>query len=344
MPKIKYMVFLTIFILINPCFSEVKNEPPIDTLSIEEKTKIYDNLKALMKREDEKFLKTEEEKEEEIERERGKKTKLEQALYPKWQKVMKPRNNSYLKTLFKNDKKLFSWMKRSPEPLFAAIQFKNMDMIKFFVEEGGLHPFRKEIRFTPLHSSIIIQDIEAIEFFLNHPDTDLNATNIWGDNIFHILFFGSNSNKRNKILRLFLQENYFSKISHLLNEANDFNQTVFDFALREGASEKVPKDIIKDTIKMLSDKGALPFRDLYKDEETILIKAEATEKTMEWFELEREISRKKTEISRWNKLQKEINRIQVEILKEYLKNKRRNKRQEKRKDNTSLCQGHFAKQ
>ena len=129
------------------------------------------------------------------------------------------------------------------------------ELVKLLRKKGAL--------FNPLQSAIITQRVEFIKSFLDHPETDLSHRNIWGDNIFHVVFLGSN-NKRDKgyaskiaILELLFHADYFHRISHLLNAPNHRNETPLDFALRDGDSVASEKNV-----RLLKKRGALQFKDL----------------------------------------------------------------------------------
>ena len=173
-------------------------------------------------------------------------------------------NSSYVKTLFQNDPTLMEWIKRDPELLFLAIYFSNIDMIQFFVENSQMINVPIEsTHFIPFHSAIISRRQSIIEYFLNHPETNLTQKNVWGDNAFHIVFLSGNQygieekgkgeKKMNHFdtLNLLFQPKYFSRMPHLLNTPNDDNETVLDFVQRDEVPNK------KDIIQLLRYKGAL---------------------------------------------------------------------------------------
>ena len=183
--------------------------------------------------------------------------------------VFAVRNSSYVKTLVQNDSRLREWIKKNPEMLFFAIQFGNLDLVRFFVEEGGMiNAVREFTHFSPLHMAIIAARPRIIQFFLDHPETNLRQKSIWGNNIFHIVFFsgpqgdkgpqkqGEKKANRLRVLEILFQEEYFSKISDLLNTPSSHSETALDFALGDEMHKK------KEVIALLRSKKALRFEEL----------------------------------------------------------------------------------
>ena len=213
----------------------------------------------------------------------------------KWKTVLDPKNNSYVRELFQTEERLQKWMKRDAEPIYFAIQQDNLDMVRFFVEESGMiNAARGPTHFSPLHFAILTRRLHIIRFFLDHPKTNLGQKSIWGDNLFHLVFLsggqgkgretweGSTRSSKLVVLRLLLQEEYFSKILYLLNTPNYHNETVLDFAYRDlssyydystedsiAGSGNLPKSA---TIrKLLKDNGALTYKDLIKDRKALAL-------------------------------------------------------------------------
>lgn len=188
---------------------------------------------------------------------------------PTWETVFNERNNSYVQTLFENDINLQEWIKRSPEVLFNAIQSENLEMLQFFVEKGAaINVARESALFSPLHYAIITRKkLGIITFLLDHPKINLRQTNVWGDNIFHIIFLGGVSGQTSKyrILQLLFQEKYFSKISDLLNTPNNHKETALDFAWKD-ESNRSPNRISlhpnRESLLLLEEKDALTFSNL----------------------------------------------------------------------------------
>lgn len=157
----------------------------------------------------------------------------------KWKMILDSKNNSYVKTLFENDEDLQEWIQTSSELLFNVIQSNNLEMLEFFVEKGAMiNAARESTFFSPLHFSIISQSrLDIIKIFLDHPKIDLRQTSVWGDNIFHMVLMGGKGKgeRTNKIsvLSLLFQEEYFLKISDLLNTPNNHKETTLDLAWKD---------------------------------------------------------------------------------------------------------------
>ena len=195
----------------------------------------------------------------------------EEKMISKWKVILDSKNNSYVKEIVENDKELQQWIKNSSELLFYVTQSNNLDMLEFFVEKGArINARRESTLFSPLHYAIVTQrKLDIIKFFLDHPETDLRQTNVWGENIFHMVFMGRigwvGKNNKENIVKLLLQEEYFSQIADLLNTPNNHKETALDFAWTDdpplnpyNASNPITAKILK----LLKDKGALFFRDL----------------------------------------------------------------------------------
>ena len=137
-------------------------------------------------------------------------------------------------------------------------------MVKFLSErKGSVNRFIERYKDPPLFRAIIAQSIEGIEYFLNHPETDLNAKGFFDNNIFHYIFLGlgktSNSRKNTKgeITKLLFKERYFSQNSHLLNEPNDIGSTAFDYLLRDPS---IIQSEIQQIMDIFLEKGAVPLQ------------------------------------------------------------------------------------
>ena len=173
----------------------------------------------------------------------------------KWKFLIGLKDSSYLKSLFEKEEELRSWIEKTPEPLYLSIQLNNMDLLKFFSEKVNVQLPYRSLDISPLHTAIISQNIEAVEFLLKHPNIDLKATSSFSENLFHYVFFGSASQKKLKIFDLLFHEDHFPKISSLLNAADNSNETALDFALRE---EK--KKFYEGLIEKLLEQGAMSFK------------------------------------------------------------------------------------
>ena len=281
---LKYIVYLSILIFLNPCFSEneeppstEKNEKSVDTngtsthkkgmfmdtngiqinangLSLNKKQQIRhalnylrteDQIKDSIKNQklvegiDETLKEKEKEK---VERERIK-YRINKA-HKSWEVVLgDPKYNVYVKAIFQEGDFIL-WKAQSPDPLYFAIKFKNIEMVKFFSKlEWMLDPFIKRHEYPPWGYAIMTQNMEIIRFYLdNYLDLISTFKDARGLNIFHYIFMDierkKNEDKKDKISELLFEEKYFSRISHLLNETNGTGATVFDFILRDTMPSK----------------------------------------------------------------------------------------------------------
>ena len=194
-----------------------------------------------------------------------------QVRYSAQQSVFDPKNSSAVKNLFQNDKNLLQWIKDNPELIYGAIQFGNLELVRFFVENGGsINAARKVTHFSPLHFAIISFRPDIIRWFLDHPQTDLRQTSVWGENLFHFVFLTGNKRRRQggsvaqngkngkmQILDILFQPEYFVKIFDLLNVPNHHNETVLDFARNEGTGSNE-----KRIVSFLRSNGALSYGEL----------------------------------------------------------------------------------
>ena len=217
------------------------------------------------------------EEEEDSDKIEGKKTTNEEH-ESKLANILAIKNSSYVITLFQRNEKLRKWLKRSPELIHLAIQFGNLDLIRFFSERGGLINAAREISdFSPLHTAIIARRLSVIQFFLDHPKTNLGQKSVWGDNLFHMVSLIGPQNQGDKkdrgqskekkvdkleIFNLLFQPGYFLRIFDLLIAPNNHNETVLDFARRDDMPKK------REIIKLLERKIklALQFKELPEEE------------------------------------------------------------------------------
>ena len=168
-----------------------ENNPPVMKFEETEEDLIRRSLQA-ERQEEERDLReaSEVEKEKEQRRILEKKRGSDEVI-KKWKDVFHSRNTSYVISLFENDKKLLKWLGRSPEPLFFAISAKNLDMVEFISEKGGIDWARGTVRFSPEQFSIIVQDLRIMDFFLNHPEANFDRRNVWGEHLFHVVHYGN---------------------------------------------------------------------------------------------------------------------------------------------------------
>ncbi|MCY4512465.1 MAG: hypothetical protein OXB86_02110 [Bdellovibrionales bacterium] len=292
----KYIIFLSGFIgfwffslTISPAYSQEQKEE--DALSEEKKAEIRETLYLLSDLEKERGRKREtvgrEEVEfREIENELGEEQEelAEDELLKENQneisakevkrvedkdKILKKlfedkQNNPYLKDLFKTDERLSSWIREDPYMLYSSLRFENMDMTQFFTENGSMGPQDFLIP-NPLFGAIALQNIEAIHFFKNHPRINLEDVNEHGDNIVHFVFLGPSIGFEN-VFKILFHEDFFPKISHLLNKPNKFDKTSYDLALQDQETNLYIRSntqgIIGRVATLFSEKGALRFQDL----------------------------------------------------------------------------------
>ena len=199
----------------------------------------------------------------------------------KWKTVMAANKSSYVISLFQEDERLMDWIKRSAEPLYHAIQYGKLDLVRFFVKNSKMiNAARESTHFSPLHVAILSLRLGLIQFFLDHPDTNLRQTNIWGENIFHTVFLTGEAQKGKKrteytkekvnkleILRFLFQPKYFVKVFDLLNSPNHYNETPLDFAERDdllGGShgKRIIISLIKRHIELAKQLKEIPKEDL----------------------------------------------------------------------------------
>ena len=148
--------------------------------------------------------------------------------------IFAPANTSLLKDLFENDLRLSHWMKTSSAPLFAAIQADNVDMIQFFETKQESVLVKKYNNIYPVQLAVIVPSIKAMRFFFNHPAVNLDVVNMFGDNLFHVIFLGVGPEKSKlKVAQVFFHNDYFPKVAHLLNIPNADGEAPMDLALRE---------------------------------------------------------------------------------------------------------------
>ena len=167
-----------------------------------------------------------------------------------WRIVLHEDRSAYVITLFQEEKKLADWLKTSSEPLFNAVQFGNVELTRFFVEESGMiNAARESTHFSPLQTAVISGRRAVVQFLLDHPDIDARHTNIWGENIFHTVFLagaesGFNKEQADKksskleMLRFLFQPKYFLRIFDLLITPNLYNETPLDLAKNDDAAKK----------------------------------------------------------------------------------------------------------
>ena len=131
----------------------------------------------------------------------------------KWEVILAdPEYNDYVKNLFQS-KDFAVWMTQSPEPLFYAIQFGNIEMVEFFSQPVGIfNLFMKKYRYLPWGFASNIQNIEVIKFYLDNYLMNVAMKDEQLLNIFHYPFFGTNvKEKKHKIIKLLFEDRYFSK-------------------------------------------------------------------------------------------------------------------------------------
>ena len=192
------------------------------------------------------------------------------------QVVFDPKNSSAVKSVFENDGVLLQWIKDNPELIYSAIQFGNLDLVRFFVENGGsINAARRTTHFSPLHFAVISFQPNIIIYFLDHPQTDLKQKSVWGDHLFHFVFLMGDAGKttghpgaqegksrKKQILDILFQPEYFPKISDLINTPNHHKETVLDFAVSDAMYRKGR------IVDFLRDKGALLYKELEESRPT----------------------------------------------------------------------------
>ena len=234
--KLKYLICFIVLIFISPCFSDSE-----DALSQKKKDIIYSVLSHLMKEAQIEKPVKEDEEDEENPRGIAKKRKVGDKYYSsqeEWQVVFGEQEyNDYVKKLFRS-KEFSSWIKQDIEPLFFAIHFRNEEMVRFLSKRKGIiHQFKRIYTYPALFAGIINEDLKIIKFFFNHPETNLSDKDSSNSNMFHYIFFGLGYpikiHKKSETTALLFNKKYFAKISHLLNEVNNWGATPFDYFLRD---------------------------------------------------------------------------------------------------------------
>lgn len=160
-------------------------------------------------------------------------------------KLFAPSNTALLKDVFENNQELSDWMRKSAGPLFSAIQADNVDMIRFFEQRQGSVLLKKYGELYAVQLAVIVPSLNAIRYFFNHSAIDLSVVNMFGDNLFHLIFLGSGTaNSKLAVLRMFLHDTYFPKVAHLLNKPNFNNETPLDSGLKEEKTVSKEKMIL----------------------------------------------------------------------------------------------------
>ena len=276
---LQYIICLLVLIPLNPCFSETKrlsNTEDSPESKPQEKLSIYTNWDLYKRQEIQgalDYLKTEDhiKKQMEIydhlsEEDKAKAIdKNNRILYGKWKAILAdPKYNDYVKDSFQ--KAGFAlWIAQSPEPLFFAIHFGNIEMVRFFSKPKGIFErFMEKYKYSPWGMAIIFQNMEMIKLYLDDYPEDVKKKDSQHLNLFHYIFLGATAEtenrdyKKDQISELLFGERYFLNISHLLNEVNDTDSTAFDYFLRD--------DFIggKNQTKIIMDKflynGAVPVQ------------------------------------------------------------------------------------
>ena len=173
-------------------------------------------------------------------------------------------------------------------------------MIRFFAFQGNFINKPKETtKFTPWMLAFMSRFEDIILYFLNHPQTNLRQTNVWGDNIFHIIFLVSgergvlqNRKKLGRIdvLNLIFQPEYFSKVHDLLIAKNKNGETPMDFALREKKNHIMTDQIIRlleSRIAMVEALKGLSKENINKIFDLFLSKDESGETPLDRLDKER---------------------------------------------------------
>lgn len=176
----------------------------------------------------------------------------------KWKNVLDPYNTFFLIEFFEIDLKLTEWLNVSSEPFYNAIKSGNLSAIRLFGERGRWNWEIGSMKLSPLHFSMILNDgfnMEIVDFFLNHPKTNLEAKTIFGENLFHVIFLAP-PRRRIHLIDLLFQREYFQKISHLLNKPNNFGETPFDVAIKARSKEN------SKIVAFMKKEGALSSQDM----------------------------------------------------------------------------------
>ena len=120
--------------------------------------------------------------------------------------------------------------------------------------------------------TVTVPSVRALQFFVSHPDVNLDVVNIFGDNLFHLISLsaGKLSNKL-AIARMFFHEDNFPRVAHLLNKPNFNEEVPLDLILKEEGLIKFAQMILeflaKDAIAVKRQKELENFKSRKQAEE-----------------------------------------------------------------------------
>lgn len=237
--------------------------------------------------------------------------------------LFSPQNSSLLKDLFESDKRLSHWMQTSSGPLFAAILADNLDMIRFFERNQESILTRRHNKMYAVQLAVIVPSERAIQYFFDHPSVDLSVVNRFGDNLLHLIFLGSGTvSSKLHVTNIFLQDNNFSKVAHLLNAPNIDGESVMDFALRERSKTTPMERIINNFLR----RGAVALR-----QQALLEKFKTEQERKTSAEIERRNEqRRPSDIDTLRALDRRASEETVRILTREREERRKNIRQQVR--------------
>ena len=134
--------------------------------------------------------------------------------------------------------KLFNSIK-----LTDVVDFADLDQIKYLVDEAGLHlNERSNIGLTALGLVVKAENLEKVEYFLNHSIIDVSNKDMWGNNIFHFLFEKKKNQlstktaitaNEEKIFNLLLEGRHLDHTIHLIKTPNDSSITFVDLLYKD---------------------------------------------------------------------------------------------------------------
>ena len=170
--------------------------------------------------------------------------------------VFAPVNTLILQNLFENEVGLSRWMKTSPGPFFAAVQADNVKLMQFFEQQQQSVITRKYNSAYAVQVAVVTPSINAVKFFFEHPNVNLDVVNVFGDNLVHLVPLGAGSAKSKLgVSRIFFQADYFPRLAHLLNGPNLDGEFPLDVVLRE-----VGATVTETMVLEYLNAGAIPMQ------------------------------------------------------------------------------------
>ena len=162
------------------------------------------------------------------------------AFYKILREVLSKENIDFLKQALIAHPKLLKLKTKEGQKnlLHLAILQGNLSTVRFLAQFKELINSKDATGATPLLLSMIggAKHFDIFSFLLSHPDTDITVKDIFGDNIFHYIFFiKEDSQRHNKKTALNTLFEYldFQTMTHLINSANDKGESPFSYLIRD---------------------------------------------------------------------------------------------------------------